>query len=139
MMGKKVFLSPEDIPTYLDNYKEQQQLKGYTEFQVNAQAVIHFTDTIIPKYTKGWQDNNLDEWINMILYEPEGYSKAMSLMDSTSTYEHYKHQNTTSYSKGNIGDQRAKRELTPKAYESYIQFKVFNDKNKKKENKLIYD
>ena len=136
--GRKVFLNPQDIPDYLIKYKEQQLLKGYTEYQINAHAVIHFTDTIIPKYTRDWQDNNLKEWIDMILYEPEGYSKAQSLLEKTTTFEHYKHVNTTSYAKGNVGDQRAKRELTPKGYETYISFKKFNEKNKKKENKSIY-
>ena len=136
--GGKVFIELEDLPTYFKKYKDDLTKKGYTEYQIHTEAVLHYDRSVITKYTKDWQDANLKEWIDMILYEPEGYAKAISLMDSCSTYEHYKHVNTTSYQKGNVGNQRAKRELTPKAYDTYLVFKEFNDKNKKKENNAKY-
>lgn len=134
---RKVFLEPTTISEYLIKYKEQQKEKGFTEIEVNAHAAVHFTNTIIPKYTKEWQDNNLKEWIDMILYEPEGYSKAQSLLDQTTTYEHYKHISTTSYIKGNVGNQRAKKELTTDNFDIYLKFKEFNKKNKKKKFRHI--
>ena len=43
-------------------------------------------------------------------------------------FEHYSQKGRKSYEKGNISDYMAKKELRPKNYEIYKQFKSFNDK-----------
>ena len=129
----KMYLTEEELPLFSIKYfdkliemeipqEEHQDL--YRKFLKN---------NVIIKYSKKWQDDNLQYWIDTIQQIPGGYWIVQELINQPHVeYEHYNFKQKMSYEKGNVSTHRANIELKKENREAYNYFHhIRENKNNK--------
>jgi hypothetical protein len=115
-----IYLQPEKLEEYFKEYSKILKEKGYSEGQIIEKLKSVAQNEVIMIYTKEFMDENLKYWIDTIQSVPGGYWVVQDLIHQPHCeYEHYQWRNKMSYEKGNVGNQTAKRELSPRSYEIY--------------------
>jgi len=112
MKSTQIYLEPSQIIEHRERYYEVLEELGYPLDTIDEMYEKHIRKNVIIKYSKEWQDKNLQEWCDLILTVPGGYWQAIELMQQPhSEYEHYRFKQKMSYEKGNVSRNRAEIEL----------------------------
>jgi len=116
-----IYIQPEKIEEYLIKYTQKLKEAKLTEEEIVIKLKKFVQNELVIIYTKEFMDENLNYWIDTILNVQGGYWIVQDLIHQPHCeYEHYQWRNKMSYEKGNVGNQTAKRELTPRNYEIYM-------------------
>lgn len=119
----KVYITEKELDKYIMNYYKSLETLGIPEEQWDELLTKHLKTKVVFKYSKEWQDRNLQDWCELILNVPGGYWQAIEAMQQPHLeYEHYKHKYKMSYEKGNVSSKRAKIELQEPDAELFMIF-----------------
>lgn len=124
----------EELPNFSMKYYEKLEERGiHDETAKDAIYNRFLKNNVIIKYSKKWQDETLDYWIDIILNVPGGYWIFQDLVQYPHVeFEHYNHKLKMSYEKGNVTQHRANIELRKENREAYNYFHYIRESNKKK-------
>ena len=128
-MNSKMYLTEKELPTFSTNYIQKLEDLGVPEEEHEELLQRFLKSHVILKYSKEWQDDNLNYWIDTILTQPGGYWMVQDLIQQPHVeYEHYNFKQKMSYEKGNVSKHRANIELKEENREA---FNFFHDKKYK--------
>ena len=121
----KIFIYEDQLDQYVAEQREFLTLKGLDTEEVERRLTQHLKYYVVVKYTKEWQDEKLNYWLEL-MKTPEGYWQTQEAMNQPHCeFTHYKLRTQMSYEKGNVTDVRAKAELSAKDFKQYIEHKRF--------------
>lgn len=124
-----MYLTEEELPYFSARYMAKLEELGVPNEEREDLLQKFLKSHVIIKYSKQWQDNNLNEWIKLIQEVPGGYWQVQELIHQPHVeYEHYKFKQKMSYEKGNVSKHRANIELKEENREV---FNFFHDKRHK--------
>lgn len=107
-----IFLEEDQTAEYIAKYTEKLLEYGVPVEEIESRIIEHLKRDVVYKYSRDWQDENLEYWTKLILEVPGGYWQVQELIQQPhSVYEHYKHRHSMSYEKGNVTPYRAHVEL----------------------------
>jgi len=135
--NKKIYLTEKELPMFSVKYYEKLEENGVPEEFQDEIYQNFLKNYVIVKYSKDWQDKNLQYWIDLILDVPGGYWQVQELINQPHVeYQHYNFKQKMSYEKGNVSKHRANIELKKENREAYNFFHSMKDK-KIKEKDII--
>ena len=133
----KMYLTEEELLLFSIKYFDKLIELGVPEENHQDLYKNFLKNNVIIKYSKKWQDDNLNYWIDLILNVPGGYWIVQELIQQPHVeYEHYKFKQKMSYEKGNVSKHRANIELRKENREAYNYFHYIRKYN---ENKNVID
>lgn len=122
-----IYLEPDKLESYILRYCDRLEEKGLTEQEIDIRVENHLHNVIV-KYTKVQQDRMWKELLDTV-GQRGGISVLLEYCSLPhSEFQHYSQVHKRSYSKGNVSDNMAKKELSPDNYKyyKYIQSKGLN-------------
>lgn len=119
----KYYLEQGQLDDHIQSMKSKFIEKGVPVEELEDKLELHIRKNVIIKYTKGWQDEKLKFWLDLIA-TPEGYWIAQeAIISPHNEFTHYKMRRQMSYERGNVPEHIAERELSE---ESFAQFQQNN-------------
>lgn len=127
----KMFLTEEELPNFSIKYYEKLEELGIPKEDRDELYKKFLKNHVVVKYSKEWQDKNLEYWMDLILNVPGGYWQVQNAIQQPHVeYEHYMYKQKMSYEKGNVTKYRANIELKKENREAYNIFHTTReDKN----------
>ena len=130
MNTNKIYITYDELPKFTQTYFDKLEGFGIPEEDRMEMFKIYLKNSVILKYSKDWQDENLSYWIDTILNVPGGYWIVQDLIRQPHVeYEHYNQKSKMSYEKGNVSLYRANIELKKSNRANFNYFHTIKEDN----------